>query len=114
MALGAIRSRFIRLHLEHALTTEDLSYASKVASEFRRYFEWFAGSLEEPDRELISGQLRRLEESCRNKQTQPAIKATPPVVSGAACARGTQPSRGDVRPILARPSEIPGRETMSR
>jgi hypothetical protein len=75
MALGAIRSRFIRLHLEHALTTEDLSYASKVASEFRRYFEWFAGSLEEPDRELISSQLRLLEQSCQNNDAQPAIEA---------------------------------------
>ena len=75
MALGAIRSRFIRLHLEHALTTEDLSYASKVASEFRRYFEWFAGSLEEPDRELISSQLRRLEDFCQNNQLQPAIQS---------------------------------------
>ena len=76
MALGAIRSRFIRLHLEHALTTEDFSYASKVASEFRRYFEWFAGSMEEPDRELISDQLRQLEESCRMSQGQSAIETT--------------------------------------
>ena len=74
MALGPIRSRFIRLHLEHALTTEDVSYASKVASEFRRYFEWFAGSMGDLDRELISGQLRQLEESCRISQAQTTLK----------------------------------------
>ena len=64
MSLGAIRSQFIRLHLEYALTTEDLSYAENVAAEFRRYFEWFASSLEEQDRVFISNQLCLLEESC--------------------------------------------------
>ena len=78
MPLGAIRSRFIRLHLQHALTTEDRSYASKVACEFRRYFEWFAGSIDEDDRKFISDQLHALEELCRKSQPQPLIESTLP------------------------------------
>ena len=76
MPLGAIRSRFIQLHLQYALTTEDFSYAANVASEFRRYFEWFASSLEEQDRVFISNQLRLLEESCGKNQTQSSIEST--------------------------------------
>jgi hypothetical protein len=68
MLLGAIRSRFIQMHLQKALAADDQFFASSVAFEFRRYFEWFAGSIEEPDRTFISDQLRVLEELCRKKQ----------------------------------------------
>ena len=78
MPLSAIRSQFIRLHLQFASTTEDLFYAANVAAEFRQYFEWFASSLEEQDRVLISSQLRVLEESCGKKQTQSPIASTLP------------------------------------
>lgn len=70
MLLGAIRSQFIKMHLRQALATEDRSFALRVASEFRRYFDWFAGTIEEPDRALISHQLRLLEELCSKNQTQ--------------------------------------------
>ena len=68
MPLGAIRSRFIQMHLERALAADDRSFAQRVASEFRRYFEWFASSIDERDRECISGQLRQLEELCMKSQ----------------------------------------------
>jgi len=68
MLLGAIRSRFIQMHLQKALATDDQFFASNVASEFRRYFEWFACSIEEPDRTCISDQLQVLEELCRKNQ----------------------------------------------
>jgi hypothetical protein len=70
MPLGMIRSRFIQRHLEKALTAGDPAFASRVAYEFRRYFEWFASSIDESDRESIAYQLRLLEEACRNSQTQ--------------------------------------------
>lgn len=75
MPLSAIRSQFIQLHLRKALALDDRSFASKVASEFRRYFEWFACSIEEPDRTFISDQLRLLEELCRKNQTQPPTES---------------------------------------
>lgn len=68
MPLGAIRSRFIQMHSQRALATDDRSFASTVVSEFRRYFECFAGSIEEPDRAFISDQLRLLEELCSKNQ----------------------------------------------
>jgi len=71
MPLGMIRSRFIQRHLEKALTGGDPAFASRVAYEFRRYFEWFASSIDESDRKSISDQLCLLEEACRNRQKQP-------------------------------------------
>ena len=71
MLLGMIRSRFIQRHLAKALTAGDPVFASQVAYEFRRYFEWFASSIDESDRASISDQLRLLEEACRNSQSQP-------------------------------------------
>ena len=71
MEVGAIRAELVRANLRRALSTDDASFAFSAASEFRRYFEWFACSIEEPDREFISDQLRLLEESCRKKRSQP-------------------------------------------
>lgn len=45
MELGTIRSQFIQTHLRRVLQTPDHTLW-KVAYEFRRYFEWFAGSIE--------------------------------------------------------------------
>ena len=76
MELGAIRSQFIQTHLRRVLRTADPEAHWKVAYEFRRYFEWFAGSLEEADRESISAQLRLLEESCQTSQPQAFTEST--------------------------------------
>lgn len=76
MELGAIRSQFIQTHLRRVLQTPD-DTVWKVVHEFRRYFEWFAGSIEEADREVISYQLRLLEDSCKMTQKQACTESTP-------------------------------------
>jgi hypothetical protein len=91
MELGAIRSHFIQHTLRRALGAVDGSAADgnsgdrraadpsphwKTAYEFRRYFEWYAGSIAEPDREVISYQLRLLEDSCKGTQKQASTEST--------------------------------------
>ena len=103
MEVGAIRSQFIHHSLRRALgyvagsgtggnsTVErtadehkldqrapDPSVHWKTAYEFRRYFEWYAGSIAEPDRELISYQLRLLEDSCKRTLRQACTESTRP------------------------------------
>jgi len=78
MDLGMIRSKFIQTHLRRALNADNESVTCRAAQEFRRYYEWFAHSMPEPDRESISHQLRLLEDSCRNNQRQPFIESTHP------------------------------------
>lgn len=69
MELGAIRSQFIQHHLRHALN----SHENHVAREFRRYFDWFADSIPETEREFILRQLLSLEEVC---PTNPRLRDT--------------------------------------
>lgn len=101
MEIGAIRSQFIQHTLRRALSAVDESIAArnsqdertadgnsrdrrvadpsahwKTAYEFRRYFEWYAGSIAEPDREVISYQLRLLEDSCKGTQEQASTEFT--------------------------------------
>ena len=76
MDLGTVRSKFILTHLRRALVAENRSLVSEAAFEFRRYFTWFADSIAEPDRELISYQLRLLEDSCTNNREQIRIEST--------------------------------------
>ena len=76
MELGTIRSQFIQTHLRRVLQTPDETLLWKVAYEFRRYFEWFAGSIEEADREVISYQLGLLEDSCKRTQKQAFTEST--------------------------------------
>ncbi len=77
MELGAIRSQFIQTHLRRVLHASDETQLWKVAHEFRRYFEWFAGSIEEADRAAISSQLRLLEDSCHRTQEQAFTECIP-------------------------------------
>ena len=98
MELGTIRSQFIQHSLRRAMRAVDGSVANatstadrtadgnrwgqqastpwKTAYEFRRYFEWYAGSISQPDRELISYQLRLLEDSCQGTQKQASTEST--------------------------------------
>jgi len=76
MELGAIRSQFIQTHLRRVLQTPDHA-VWKVAYEFRRYFEWFAGSIQEADREVISYQLGLLEDACKRTQKQAFTESIP-------------------------------------
>jgi len=76
MELGAIRSQFIQTHLRRVLQTPD-DTLWKVAYEFRRYFEWFSGTIEEADRKAISYQLRLLEDSCKRTQKQTFTESIP-------------------------------------
>ena len=76
MEVGDIRAEFIRANLRRALSTDDASFAFSAASEFRRYFEWYACSIEEPARESISDQLRLLDESWRKNRSEPRIEST--------------------------------------
>ncbi len=71
MELATIRSQFIQAHLRQALKAAGAVPRGKVAYEFRRYFEWFAGSIQEADREAITYQLRLLEDSCQTIQKAP-------------------------------------------
>ena len=77
MELPTIRSQFIQTNLRRVLHTTDETQLWKVAYEFRRYFEWFAGSLGEADREAISYQLGLLEDSCQRKQIQASTGSIP-------------------------------------
>ena len=76
MDLGTVRSKFIQIHLRRALLAEDKSLTWQAALEFRRYFNWFAHSITEPDRELISYQLRLLEDSCTHNREQTHTEST--------------------------------------
>ncbi len=76
MEVGDIRAAFIRANLRRALSTDDASFALSAAYEFRRYFEWFAYSIEEPDRKFVSDQLRLLEESWSKNRRQPLTEST--------------------------------------
>ena len=76
MELGAIRSQFIQAHLQRALNAADQTVVWKTVCEFRRYFEWFAWSIDETDRDLISDQLRLLEDTCNSSQKQLLIAST--------------------------------------
>ena len=60
MELGSIRSQFIQAHLRRGLGSADPGLHGKIAYEFRRYFKWFANSIEEADRQSISNQVRLL------------------------------------------------------
>jgi len=76
MEVGDIRVEFIRANLRRALSTDDASFACSAAYEFRRYFEWYAYSIEQSDREFICDQLYLLEESWRNNRRQPLAEST--------------------------------------
>lgn len=76
MDLGTVRSKFIQTQLRRALVADDKSLTWQTALEFRRYFNWFANSITEPDRELISYQLRLLEDSCTHNREQIRIEST--------------------------------------
>jgi hypothetical protein len=78
MELGSIRSQFIQTHLRRGLSSADQALHGKIAYEFRRYFEWFASSIEEADRDSISNQLRLLEDSCKRAQKQAFTVSTRP------------------------------------
>lgn len=64
----AIRSRYIQENLRRALNGADSFRAWYTASEFRRYFQWFADSFDESDRRIIADQLAKLEALCANSR----------------------------------------------
>jgi len=69
MELGGIRSQFIQTHLRRVLQTPNHTLWN--------YFEWFAGSIQEAGREVISYQRRLLEDSCQRTQEQAFTESIP-------------------------------------
>jgi hypothetical protein len=68
MELGTIRSRFIQAQLQRVLSTDEDPFAEEALEELRRYFQWFAHTIPEPDRRFISRRLVVLEEQCRTNR----------------------------------------------
>lgn len=61
MDANRLRARFIERQLERGLRTSDMTFASKVVREFRRYIEWFKHLLPDPEKKRIAAQLSMLE-----------------------------------------------------
>ena len=61
MDAALIRAAFIRTNLDQAQRHPAGSLAARTAAEFRRYVDWYADTLPEPERKMISQQLAELE-----------------------------------------------------